>query len=340
MDDVDRSRLPVFLAALRAALGRAPLWFLCWLPGLFAAAAVSLPWASWFDEALAHRYEPGSLRASLPTNFRFDHAAPMEALSDSGAKLAAVLALLIMLFGIFSAGGWLQVSLERTSGHSVRRFLWGGGRYFWRFVRVWILTLLLLALITWLCHGWFWDHVVLDLVFGAEGGDLESLTSESSAVWLGWLQAGLYAVLFALVLVWGDYTRTRLALHGTRSALWAGICTFFLLLVHPLRALRPFFFIVLLELLVIQGVGAISWRLSTGLAPESAWQTVLVIFLLGQLAILWQTISRGARYFAAVSVSRDLVPPLAHPDPWAKRIGGPGGPQYPIDDGDEYGVSI
>ena len=35
-----------------------------------------------------------------------------------------------------------------------------------------------------------------------------------------------------------------------------------------------------------------------------------------------------------------LIQPLSQPDPWASRIGGPGGPQYPIDETDDYGVSI
>ena len=118
------------------------------------------------------------------------------------------------------------------------------------------------------------------------------------------------------MLTWGDYTRTRLALHDTRSALWAGLCTFFLILRHPVKTLRPFVLLLVVE-----------------------WKTIGLLFVLGQLAMIVQTIVRAARYKAAVLVSRRLVQPLAQRDPWEKRVGGPGGPQYPIDETDEYGIS-
>jgi hypothetical protein len=56
-------------------------------------------------------------------------------------------------------------------------------------------------------------------------------------------------------------------------------------------------------------------------------------------ALVWRVILRGARYHAAVQVSREIVRPIARPDPWKKTIGGPGGPRYPIG-GDEYAVSM
>ena len=49
---------------------------------------------------------------------------------------------------------------------------------------------------------------------------------------------------------------------------------------------------------------------------------------------------RGARYSAALQVSHQLVRPLARPNPWKKTIGGPGGPRYPVDDGEDFGVSL
>jgi len=56
-------------------------------------------------------------------------------------------------------------------------------------------------------------------------------------------------------------------------------------------------------------------------------------------ALVWRVILRGARYHAAVQVSREIVRPIARPDPWKKTLGGPGGPRYPIG-GDEYAVSM
>ncbi len=131
-----------------------------------------------------------------------------------------------------------------------------------------------------------------------------------------------------------------MALHDTRSALWAGLCTFFLLLRHPILTLRPFLFLLVFEWVVaIELLGRFSWNTNEGMDATATWKTIGLLFLLGQLAMMVQTIVRAARYKAAVLVSRNLVQPLAQRDPWEKRVGGPGGPQYPIDETDEYGIS-
>ncbi|MCZ6596724.1 MAG: hypothetical protein O7B99_03710 [Planctomycetota bacterium] len=336
--DPDRPGL-VFLAALRGALGRTPLWIVCWAVPLCLALVIAVSWKSWLSDALEHRYEPGSALASFDETFRFDHRAEIGALRDGGAQTVGVLALLVMIFGVFSAGGWLQVFLERTAGHSLRRFLWGGSRYFWRFARLWILTILVLSLSAWILYAWPWKNLVMGFLFGAPDGETEVLHSELTAVTLGWVQAGLYAGLFALILVWGDYTRTRLALLDGRSSIWAGLCTLGLLLRHPWRLLRPMLLITGVEGLVLCLAGWLSWRISVG-AGDSSWMGIALLLALGQFALIWRAISRGARYHAAVVVSRALVPPLTKPDPWASRVGGPGGPQYPIDTSDDYGVSL
>jgi hypothetical protein len=338
-DDLTGPRPPVFLGALRTTLGRTPIWVACWLVPLFLALVLAVPWRGFYAGVLAHRYEPGSVLASMDEGFRFDHGPELDGLARSTAAVAAALALVAMLFGVFSGGGWLQVFLERTQGHSLRRFLWGGARYFWRFARVWLVTLLTLAVLSWALHGWPWK-MAMKLLFGAEDGDLEVLASERGAVLVTWFQDGLYGLFLALLLVWGDYTRTRLALQDSRSAVWAGLCTWGLILLHPLRTLRPMLLLVLLEAAVVVTFGSLARGVDRGLGPGSGAGALLMLFALGQAALLLRGIARGARYHAAAQVSKQLVPPLAQPDPWASRVGGPGGPQYPIDLTDDYGVSV
>ncbi len=340
LDLIAPSRGPVFFSALRSALGRAPLWLITWLVTLALAAPLAASWIDWLQGALANAYPPKSVLASMGETFRFDHRQELSALQQTTAQSAAVLTFLVILFGAFSAGGWLQVFLEKTSGHSVRRFLWGGAQCFWRFFRVMILTVLTMAFAHWLFFGWAWDKFVLEIALGIEGADLEAFTSERAVVWLGWGQSAFHALFIALIFAWGDYTRTRLAMHNTRSTLWAGMCTWGLFLRHPVRTLRPLALILLVEGVIVFGLARLSWGMNLGLDAESAGRHVWMLFVVGQLVLIWQTISRAARYAAAVEVTRALVPPIEEPDPYGNRIGGPGGPQYPIDDSDEYGVSI
>ena len=229
---------------------------------------------------------------------------------------------------------------ERTSGKSLRRFLWGGARYFGRFFRVFLLSLGAMAFVTWLCTGWVWKTVVLEFLFGATDGNLEELGSELTVVWLEWTQGAIYLVLVALIFAWGDYTRSRLALHNTRSAIWAGLCSLGLMVTSPIKTLRPLLLITLAEVLLVVVISLPAWGMNTGIGPESGAWSLLGLFAIGQLALVWQIVCRGARYHAAVAVTRELSPPVRPPDRWGNRVGGPGGPQYPVDDSDDYGVAI
>jgi hypothetical protein len=338
-EDLTGPRPPVAWSALGNACARVPVWLVCWLVPLVLAVALAVPWQAELSAVLAHRYEPGSVRLTMDEGFRFDHRASFDALRSSSAAVAAALTLVVMLFGVFAGGGWLQVFFERTQGHSLRRFLWGGARYFWRFARLWLLGLALLALLSWLLYGWPWK-TLLRLTFGAEDGDLEVLASARSALLVVWLQHGFYALGVGLLFVWGDFSRARIALLDARSALWAGLCSLALLARHPLRTLRPMLLLFSFEAGLLLLFGTVSRRLADGIGPDSGPGTLVAVFVLGQVALLLRGIVRGARYHAAAQVSKQLVPPVTAPDPWAGRVGGPGGPQYPIDIADDYEVSV
>jgi hypothetical protein len=348
--DAQRARLDasqadgrvVSLEALRAALGRPSIWLTILLVEILLAIGPALAWFAWMSDATAHRYAPGSLLSNLGANFRFDHREDIAALGSATGQMGAVLALAAMLTGCFFAGGWLQAFLERTHGESVRRFFYGGARWFWRFVRLLLLTLCLLAVCGWLVYGTPWNHLVLHLFFDVPASDyarLETLDSEQTVVTLRFVQSALHALLVALVLFWGDYTRTRLALHDTYSAVWAGLVTAWTLVRYPIRTLRPHVVLFALELFLVTGLGFFARSVEGDIVRgANPWATAVLCATV-IAALVWRVILRGARYHAAVQVSREIVRPIARPDPWKKTLGGPGGPRYPIG-GDEYAVSM
>lgn len=339
-------RRPVVLDALRTTLGRPPVWLVGFAIELLLAVPPALAFFTWMSGATEHRYAPRALFGNFDATFRFDHRADMGTLNASTGAMGAVLMLFAMLVGCFCAGGWLQVFLERTYGESLRRFFFGGARYFWRFFRLLFLTLLTLAAVSWILFGTPWQQIVLRWIMHVPPSDfanLETLRSEATVVTLRFVQAGLHLVLFGLVLTWGDYTRTRLALHDTSSALWAGLCTWYTILRHPVRTLRPMIGLVVIELAVVLGVGAYERSVDADILRGPGFLSIATLFTAGLLALLWRVVLRGARYHAAVQVSREVVTPIARPDPWKSSIGGPGGPRYPIESGeagDEYAVSL
>ena len=340
MRPVDDAHGLVFVRALSSALARAPIWLTVTFMTTLLALVVAVPWFGFFQEAMEHRYEPGSLVAALDETFRFDHRLARGVLEEGTRSAIGVAAVLAMVMGVFSAGGWLQVFLEGAEGQSVRRFFFGGSRYFFRFLRVLLITLLSLHLIGFVVYGLPWELVVNRLILGAVDGELEVLESGLEARKAIFAQDGLYVALIALLLVWGDYTRTRLAVHGTSSAAWAGLCAWATIFAHPVRTLRPMLLIVATEVLVLTLAAWASHALQRGLGAHSSWWPLIALILLGQLILCWRTIVRGARYAACVQVSHQLVRPLARPNPWKKTIGGPGGPRYPVEDGEDFGASL
>ena len=345
--DAEPTDARLFYSSLAASWRRAPLWITTWLATLGLALPVAMAWHGWFVSALGHAYEPASQLHSLDEAFRFDHRAGLSALGDATGRAGAILAFVALLVGVFSAGGWLQVHLERTHGHPLRRFFYGGSRYFFRFLRVAVLALLVLAAWRWLLYGMPWERWVLGAwldIPARDATDLETLDSELTARAIGWAQDGAFALVFVAVAAWAIFTRTRLALHDTSSALWAGAASLFTILRHPIRTLRPLALLAAVEIAVVVGIaGSLSRLVDSDLGGPgaSAWH-VLALALLGQLALLWREITRGARYHAAVAVSRDVIRPLPRPDPW-RSIGAPGGPQYPVDgddDDQDYGFAL
>src|SRR6202008_4310950 len=126
-------------------------------------------------------------------------------------------------------------------------------RFFWRFVRVIPLTLVWLHLAGWIVYETPWKWA-MSFLYGAQDGDLEVVASELVARRIVWAQDGLYAALFGLVLAWGIYTRARLALQDAPSAVWAGLCTWWTILRHPLRALAPLVSLWIVVALLLLGV--------------------------------------------------------------------------------------
>jgi len=339
---------PVFVRALISALGRVPQWLLLWGLTFTLALVAALPWFAWLEGVVEHRYEAGSVSGYMDEVFRQDHREALAALQRATGESGAVLAFLALLLGVFSAGGWLQVVLERTRGHSMRRFLFGGARYFWRFFRVMLLTLLVLLFWGWLFYGTPFKELVLGDWFEVprkDWGRLESLDSEQTVFLLRGAQDLAFGLFVALTLCWADYTRTRLALQGTYSAVWAGLQSFFNLLRHPLRMLRPLLMLLLCELAVVLLVGLLLDQVEAGFVGPDAEGTpssgrIWMIGVLSQLVLAWRVIIRGARYHATALVSQQVVRPISRPDPWRESIGGPGGPRYPLEEGDEYGVAL
>jgi hypothetical protein len=202
-----------------------------------------------------------------------------------------------------------------------------------------LITLGLLALAGWTFHRMPWEKFVQEFALGLPGGRLEELESERAALWVGWTRDGLHALSFALILIWGVHTRTRIALQDGRSAVLAGIATAWTIVRHPVRTLRPALFVFASLLAGLAVLGSAARAIDGGIDANSSRWAVGALFAAGLCGLGWRSLCWGAQYAAAVDTARELVPPSRASQRWEKAAGAPGGPQYPVG-GDEFGVSV
>ena len=262
--DNDNFRRPdwlVFARGFKTSLRRWKLWGITWVVLLLLSFVPALMTAETYGALVGHRYPSANVAQDLAATlispaqgldvtFRVDHAQSLRQLDRNLSAAGAGLAFVAFLFGIFAAGGWLQVIFEQPNRGQLRRFGFGGARYFGRFLRLAIAVLLMLSLVRWFYYGDPWKRIVFGWMMDVPKHDwsaLETLESERQVAQLTWIRDGLAALGFAKVLVWAIYTRTRLALRDGSSVIAAGIASTFLMVRHPIQTLRPLLFLLLVE---------------------------------------------------------------------------------------------
>ncbi|QDU86454.1 hypothetical protein Pla163_36050 [Planctomycetes bacterium Pla163] len=330
---------PVFVSALVRAFQRP----IAWTFGLFAlsgmAVVASLPVYRWFADTVDNAYEPNELLHHLDVNFRTDHAEGLAQLFRTVGTSADWMMAVVVLIGVFSAGGWLRTLVDPGTYAARRLFYAGGARYFWRFLRFAVVVIVLLGLFgTLLYHAdsQSWQNRVLA---GWPEGKSERALSERSVVYVQWARDGLFALLTFGVLAWACLVRTRIVLQNRRSVVLAALQTSWLVLRHPLVTLRPLVILTVIEGLLLLGAGGVGRLVQGGLADDGGVWRVILLFAIGGITISISEIVQGARYAASVDVSRSFVRPIAI-DPWRDRVGGPGGPQYPVGPDDDYTIAV
>jgi hypothetical protein len=338
----ERMQAPRIPRSLRAC-ARASRLFQAWIPfalvPLALALAPALGWAQWFERSSTQRYSETELLPALDETFRFDHRQDLADLAASTGALGAWLALLAVLLGCACAGGALALLGAPAEERSIARWATGAAQTWWRFVRVALVELVLLGALGWLLYGLPWRVLVLELWCGLPGGDPQEFASEASAVRIGWLRDGLYALGFSGIGLAAVHARTRMALGDSRSALVASARAAWFLFRHPLRATLPAALIGGAQVLAVFALGAFSNARNHAFEFDGAGVQIGVLLACTLLAIVIGAIARVTQYALALELLPELEPRLASPREWPPALGAPGGAQYPID-GDEFGVSV
>jgi len=206
------------------------------------------------------------------------------------AQTLPALLLLASLCNLLFSAGWMKVALQVKRGHSLRHFLQGGGRYFFPFLRTWLLGLPFFALVTWIFWGapaeWVFEKMMPD-------GDAAMAASERTGRWLETIRSVLYIVSLWKIEIILDLARASLVVGRRNSAFLALFRAIGFFMRSPFQIFGMLLLSFALELLWIGGAEAVRHVLNWPL-----W-TLLLLLPFGRHVMRGARYAALARYYAA-----------------------------------------
>jgi len=280
---------------IRLALSRPRILVALVSISLLLPMVVGLPAFQAADANLAHLQPvPNGTEIALPKMApswifsEWQHGAPTEL--DVVVQVLPALMLLASLLNLLFSAGWMKVAVRSPRSHSLRTFLQGGGRFFFPFLRTWLLGLPFFALITWIYWGapadWVFEKLLPD-------GDTALAASERTGRWLETIRSVLYILSLWKMEIILDLARASLVVGQRTSAflaLFRGIGFFTR---SPLQIFGMLLMSFALELLWVGGVEAVRRTLDW-----PVW-VLLILFPLGRQVLRGARYAAMARYYAA-----------------------------------------
>ena len=209
---------------------------------------------------------------------------------------AAGLGVLYLIVNIFLTGG-LIASLTAERRVSLRRFVHSAGRYFWRYLRLFVLLVVVIGLVVAGYNLWLSEFV--------EDLRKNATTDMASSLW----RAGAVAVvlvLVSLILMVFDYAKIRTVVDTRRSMFLAALVALAFALRRPLRTVSLFYLN-----LVIVGILFTIYLLVENQFSNATTVSIVCLFVVQQVFILtriWMKLSFFASQLAFYRAVREALP--------------------------------
>ena len=230
----------------------------------------------------------GKSQASESVLQKLDFNFIFELLAHHGGAVRTILCLFLILIFVYSLvsiflnGGILftialstrMAATERREDRFAGIFFQGAGKFFGRFFRLFIYSLLLWVIFIIL-------NVLLNLVFRPL---TSSGTNEQMMLYLFWLRLAIGLFLIFLIRMILDYTRIKIVLEDTRNVFRSLLQTMGFVFQNFGKTLALYYLLIMTAIILF----LIYWILKSLITPNSLFP-ILMAFVIGQLFI----ISRG-----------------------------------------------
>lgn len=257
------------------------LWVVNFLFGLVMYSLISGALSDFLGKSLV-AYK---LFKEFDMNYFFELMVHKEGTFQSILSVGFLLFGLYFLVSLFLYGGILHtVDLRQKSGSKKKGsskksrkknqrfssiFFQGAGKYFGRFFRLYIYSLILWA-------GFVIVNVLIHLFFGKVLGTADA--GEKTLFYLFWVRLGIGLFLLFLVLMIMDYSRIRVVVEDTRKVFQSLVKGIQFVFQKFGKTLALYFLLVVTGAVLLAGY----WLLKS-LIPGKNLELVLLAFLLGQV---------------------------------------------------------
>lgn len=299
------------LASLFVGIERATLsiklLFVLLLGNLVCAVPVALPvfalvQQTAYDRVVGQRLMADQLDAAWLIDFvnnQFNGFSPVSVGLQMGLLLL-VAGALYLTANLFFTGGILTIFAGPVERFSLRKFCAGGGAYWWRFARLFLISLV------------FYGILLSAYAFAVQ--PINAADARASAA--GPIETKRWWLLLALLLGFGlinmvfDYARIRTVQHEARGMWRVTFAAWRFCLAYVVRTSLLYLLLTALGWLLF---GLFIWMRST--MPQRSWLSVMLAFSFGQMAMLARLWTRLALFAGQADWHRQLAtaPALATP---------------------------
>lgn len=289
----------LFVGIERATLS-IKLLFVLLLGNLVCAVPVALPvfalvQQTAYDRVVAQRLMADQLDAAWLidlVNNQFNGFSPASVGLQMGLLLL-VAGAFYLTANLFFTGGILAVFAGPVERFSLRKFCEGGGAYWWRFARLFLIAL-----------------VFYGLLLGAYALAVQPLNhADAQATAVGPIETKRWLFLLALSMGFGlinmvfDYARIRTVQHEARGMWRVTFAAWRFCLAYIVRTSLLYLLLTALGWLLF---GLFVWM--RGTLPQRSWLSVMLAFGFGQMAMLARLWTRLALFAGQADWYRQLAP--------------------------------